>query len=76
MSPTAGASVEPSGVAPGWRRGFDPGDDPVLSALQRYREAAGSTFHPLSEALTAWDGRSWNCTGFQAVQNMSFIVFQ
>ncbi|CAE7467112.1 MAP4K2 [Symbiodinium natans] len=25
------------------------GEDPVLSALQRYREAAGSTFHPLSE---------------------------
>lgn len=24
-------------------------DDPVLSALQRYRDAAGSTFHPLSE---------------------------
>lgn len=24
-------------------------DDPVLSALRRYRDAAGSTFHPLSE---------------------------
>ena len=27
-------------------------DDPVLSALRRYRDAAGSTFHPLSEART------------------------
>ena len=26
------------------------GEDPVLEALQRYRAAAGSTFHPLSEA--------------------------
>lgn len=26
------------------------GDDPVLSALRRYRDAAGSTFHPQSEA--------------------------
>eukprot|EP00438_Fugacium_kawagutii_P016279 Skav201193 [mRNA] locus=scaffold633:293529:297392:- [translate_table: standard] len=25
------------------------GDDPVLSALRRYRDAAGSTFHPQSE---------------------------
>eukprot|EP00439_Symbiodinium_sp_Y106_P051685 s679_g6.t2 len=43
---------KPMAPLPGVHPGALPrseGVDPVLSALQRYREAAGSTFHPLSE---------------------------
>eukprot|EP00435_Cladocopium_sp_Y103_P027643 s31_g6.t2 len=59
------AAVSSTGEHPGWRfmaplpqvhaeRGSAAvpsfgDDDPVLSALRRYRDAAGSTFHPLSE---------------------------
>ena len=48
-------------------------DDPVLSALQRYRDAAGSTFHPRSEAQLIRIGCNWIMKKIHVLSQVSML---